>query len=139
MIWISWVGHRGVGGAGPQNAECTVNVMMISMSRFLPLSLRASSPALSRCLHVTSSSASSAEPAPQPQPEAKPFSEMPSRFHRCQRSRFAGTVPIFEALSPLTYKNFYCGPRFHRLWEYWRVFKNLLVLLIFDSTQDQLS
>ena len=53
--------------------------------------------------------------------------------------RFAGTVPIFEALSPLTYKNFYCGPRFHRLWEYWRVFKNLLVLLIFDSTQDQLS
>ena len=52
---------------------------------------------------------------------------------------FAGTVPIFEALSPLTYKNFYCGPRFHRLWEYWRVLKNLLVLLIFDSTQDQLS
>ena len=53
--------------------------------------------------------------------------------------RFAGTVPIFGALSPLTYKNFYCGPRFHRLWEYWRVFKNMLVLLIFDSTQNQLS
>ena len=53
--------------------------------------------------------------------------------------RFAGTVPFFGALSPLTYKNFYCGPRFHRLWEYWCVFKYLLVLLIFDSTQNQLS
>ena len=50
--------------------------------------------------------------------------------------RFAGTVPIFRAPSPLTYKNFYCGPRFHRLWEHWCVFKNLLVLLIFDSTQN---
>ena len=50
--------------------------------------------------------------------------------------RFAGMVPILGALSPLTYKHFYCGPRFYRLWH---VFKNLLVLLIFDSTQNQLS
>ena len=49
------------------------------LSRFLPLSSRASRLAVFRCLHVTSSSASSAEPAPQPQPQAKPFSEMPSR------------------------------------------------------------